>query len=204
MLRVINILSIIRLLAITTTFISILTYEVLRKYWQNDIPIIKVLSIAPWVAAGLLLLLTTDISARLIWGSIRRVKKNLFPDLNGTWDGEIIVSESLQIPARAVIKQSLLQVQIEIHTETSKSITLETTPTVEFGQHRLYYLYKSIPKNPEWDEYKGTTTFDIRTVTEGTEKFLELSGAYFTSRLTIGRVRFRQISRNIDEDVSFY
>lgn len=204
MFRVIDIRFILKLIAVVTTFISILAYEMLREHWRTDLPIIKVFSIAPWVAAGLFLILTTDTTARLIWKFIRKFKKNIFPDLNGTWEGEIIVSEALQIPARALINQSLEQVKIDIHTETSKSITLETTPTVEYGHHRLYYLYKSIPKNPEWDEYKGTTTFDVRKINDGPKEVLELSGVYFTSRKTVGRVRLRQVSRKADSDVSFY
>lgn len=204
MFRVVDIRFVLKFLAVTTAFISILAYELLRKYWHTDLPIVKVFSIAPWIAGGLLLILTTDTTARYIWKIVRKFKRNIFPDLNGTWQGEIIVSDTQRIPARALITQSLEQVKIDIHTETSKSITLETTPTIEYGHHRLYYLYKSIPKQPEWDEYKGTTTFDIRKVSEGPEEVLELSGVYFTSRKTVGRVRFRQVSRRADFDVSFY
>ncbi|WP_288391001.1 hypothetical protein [uncultured Acinetobacter sp.] len=45
-----------------------------------------------------------------------------------------------------MIKQTLLATQINIHTETSKSLTLETTPTVESGEPKLYYIYRSLPK----------------------------------------------------------
>lgn len=204
MFRVVNIRLILNFLAVTTAFISIFVYEVLREHLHTKLPIMKVFSIAPWIAAGLFLILTTDTTARFIWKVIRKIKKNTFPDLNGTWQGEIIVSETLRIPARALITQSLEQVKIDIHTETSKSITLETTPTIEYGHFRLYYLYKSIPKQPEWDEYKGTTTFDIRKTNDGSEEVLELSGVYFTSRKTVGRVHFRQVSRKADFDVSFY
>lgn len=204
MFRVIDFRFVLKFIAVTTAFISIFIYEMAREYWRTDLPIMKVFSIAPWIAAGLFLILTTNKTARLIWKLIRTFRKNTFPDLNGTWEGEIIVSEKLQIPARALINQSLEQVRIEIHTETSKSITLETTPTIEYGNHRLYYLYRSIPKNPEWDEYQGTTTFDIRKVMVAQKEILELSGVYFTSRKTVGRVRLRQVSKKADTDVSFY
>ena len=204
MFRVIDLRFVLKFIAIITAFVSTFTYEMAREYWHTDLPIVKVFSIAPWIAAGLFLILTTDTTARLIWKLIRKFKKNIFPDLNGTWEGEIIVSETLKIPARALIKQSLEEVRIDIHTETSKSITLETTPTIEYGNNRLYYLYRSIPKNPEWDEYQGTTTFDIRKLQIAQKEVLELSGVYFTSRKTVGRVRFRQISRKTNADVSFY
>lgn len=204
MFRVIDLRFVLKLIAVITAFISISAYEMAREHWRTDLPIIKIFSIAPWIAAGLFLVLTTNSTGRLIWRLIRIFKKNIFPDLNGTWEGEIIVSDEFEIPARAVISQSLEQVRIDIHTETSKSITLETTPTIEYGNNRLYYLYRSIPKNPGWEEYQGTTTFDIRRVQIAQEQLFELSGVYFTSRKTVGRVRLRQVSKKTDYDVSFY
>ncbi|WVM89540.1 hypothetical protein UMZ34_02860 [Halopseudomonas pachastrellae] len=93
--------------------------------------------------------------------------------------GEIIASETLEIPARALIRQTLEAVRIDMHTETSRSISLETTPVVEYGNNRLYYLYRSVPRNPEWNEYHGTTTFDVRKVVVSGKEVLELSGGVF-------------------------
>lgn len=204
MFRVINIRLVLKFIAVGTSFLSILVYEVFRKHFDTELPAMKVLSIAPWIAAGIFLIFTTDTTARYIWKVVRFFKRNLFPDLNGTWQGEIIVSDTHRIPARAIIVQSLEKVSIDIHTETSKSITLEVTPTIEYGCHRLYYLYRSIPRQPGWAEYKGTTTFDIRKISDGLDEFLELSGVYFTERKTVGRVRFWQVSGRADFDVSFY
>lgn len=204
MFRVINFVLVLRYVAVGTTFISIIAYEFLREYWKNDLPLIKVFSIAPWVSLTIIVALTTNRIARYIWKTVKRFNGNLFPDLNGTWSGEIITATSQTIPAKAVIRQTLLQMQIDIHTETSKSITLESTPAADGGQYKIYYLYRSIPKNPEWDEYKGSTIFDVRCTTEASEKVMELSGAYFTSRKTVGRIRFRQDSTDVTSDVSFY
>ncbi|REE18247.1 hypothetical protein B0G71_1246 [Paraburkholderia sp. BL27I4N3] len=204
MFRIINFVSVLRYVASATTFISLIAYECLRTYWQNDLPLIKVVSIAPLVALAIIFALTTNGISRFIWKSVKRLNSNLFPDLNGTWSGEIVTADGKNISAKAVIRQTLLQMQIDIHTETSKSITLETTPAAEGGQYKIYYLYRSIPKNPEWDEYKGSTIFDIRCAAEGPRRVLELSGAYFTSRKTVGRIRFRQESPDTTTDVSFY
>lgn len=204
MFRIINFTSVLRYVAIFTTVISIAAYDFLRTYLINDLPIIRVIAIAPWVALAIIWLITTSSSSRFIWRAVKRVNKNLFPDLNGTWRGEITTSEGLEIPASAVIRQSFLQMQIDIHTKTSKSMTLESTPAVEGGQPKIYYLYRSIPKNPEWTDYKGSTVFDVRRAVEQSEKAWELSGAYFTSRKTVGRIRFRQESTDTTTDVSFY
>lgn len=204
MFRIIKFEWLFRWLAIGTTTVSLLVYILLQAYFGTKFSLPLLIKIAGWISFILILCLTTDIPARLIWGCLRAFNKRLFPDLNGTWEGEIIVSEALKIPARAIIRHSLLKVQIDIHTETSKSVTIETTPTLEFNQHKVYYVYRSIPKNPEWSEYKGTTTFDIRSIKFGTYNALEMSGEYFTSRMTVGRVRFRQVSTDTSCDVSYY
>lgn len=204
MFRIIRFESLFRWIALATTGISLLIYIVLQAWLGTEFSISLILKIAGWASFALILCLTTDFPARLIWGVLRMFNKRLFPDLNGTWEGEIIVSDSLKIPARAIIRHSLLKVQIDIHTETSKSVTIETTPTVEFNQHKVYYVYRAIPKNPEWSEYKGTTTFDIRSIRFGSYDALEMTGEYFTSRMTVGRVRFRQVSSDSSCDVSYY
>lgn len=204
MFRIINFISLIRYVAMLTTILSICAYELLQRYWDNDIPLLKIISIAPWVSLLIILIISTGFISRYIWRIVRKADKSLFPDLNGTWEGEITTETNLKIPARALIRQTLLQTWIDIHTETSKSLTLESTPATESGQCRLYYVYRSIPKNTDWQTYIGTTIFDVRVVSENAKKTLELSGYYFTDRKSKGRIRFRHISHCADIDVSFY
>lgn len=106
--------------------------------------------------------------------------------------------------AKAVIRQTLLQTQIDLHTATAKSITLETTPAEESGQLKLYYSYRSTPKNIKWSPYTGSTIFDVRAATEEPKRPIELSGYYFTDRKTTGRVRLQQLNKENNADVSFY
>lgn len=47
--------------------------------------------------------------------------------------GEITLENGEVISAKAVIRQTLLATQIDMHGKTTKSITLETTPTIEQG-----------------------------------------------------------------------
>jgi hypothetical protein len=170
----------------------------------HDLPIVKVVSITPWVALFVIFAITTNFTARRIWQLLKRVNSSLFPDLNGTWEGEIVTESDLIIPVRALIRQTLLETQINIHTETSKSLTLETTPAIESGQPKLYYIYRSFPKNPNWSTYTGSTIFDVRTDNGQSPGVLELSGYYFTDRKTNGRIRLQQVSNDIEQDVSFY
>lgn len=204
MFRIINFTSLIRYIAVLTTITSIVSYELLRSFWDKDMPLFKIISIAPWVSIIILFVICTNFTARYIWKTAKKVDKSLYPDLNGTWEGEIITESNLQIPARALIQQTLLQTLVSIHTETSKSLTLETTPATECGQCKLYYTYRSFPKNPEWQPYSGTTIFDVRVINDNGQAILELSGQYFTDRKSKGRVRLRQVSENVNADVSFY
>ncbi|MEC6833593.1 hypothetical protein VXS06_17655 [Photobacterium toruni] len=204
MFRIIDFKSLLRYVAIITTIVSIGTYELVQSYWLNDLAIVKILSIAPWVALFVTIALTTSITARPIWKLLKKFNPSLYPDLNGTWEGEIITEDDLIIPVRVSIKQSLLETQINIHTKTSKSLTLETTPMIESGEPKLYYIYRSLPKDPTWNSYIGSTIFDIRTIESSSNRILELSGYYYTDRKTTGRIRFRQIGRCVEKDVSFY
>ncbi|WP_228272636.1 hypothetical protein [Acinetobacter soli] len=61
---------------------------------------------------------------------------------------EITTETGIQTPICVLIRQNLLETQINIHTKNSKSLTLETTPTIECGEPKLYYMYCSLPKEP--------------------------------------------------------
>jgi hypothetical protein len=142
--------------------------------------------------------------ARSIWWVLSKFKKSLYPDLNGIWEGEILFESGGKIAAKAVIRQALLTTQIDLHTETSKSFSLETTPTIEGEQFKLYYTYQTKPKNPNWSIYTGSTIFDIRAPSKVLSRPMELSGYYFTSRKTNGRISLRLKKSKIDTDVSYY
>lgn len=204
MIKVINFKLLIRVVAISTTIISLFTYEYVQSYWINDLPVVKILSISPWIALFIIILITTNFTARRMWKLLKKVDSSLFPDLNGSWEGEITTEDDISIPARALIKQNLLETQLIIHTKTSKTTTLETTPSTESGEPKLYYIYRSLPKDPNWGTYTGSTIFDIRSTEVDTKKVLELSGYYFTDRKSRGRIRLQQTGNSVDDDVSFY
>lgn len=204
MFRIVDFKSLLRYVAIITTMLSIGAYELVQNYWINDLKIVKVLSIAPWIAFLLIIAITNSFTARPVWRFFRKYNPSLYPDLNGTWEGEIITESKQIIPVRVLIKQTLLETQINIHTETSKSLTLETTPSIEGGEPKLYYIYRSLPKNPSWSSYTGSTIFDVRKVDIEQKPVLELSGYYYTDRKTAGRIRFRQTGNSVNKDISFY
>lgn len=190
--------------ALTTVVVSMSIYALVKMYWMPSISLLKVITISSIISTFLMLLLLNSFFSRKIWFVLSWLDKSIFPDLNGTWEGEITLENGKTIVAKAVIRQSLLATQIDMHGETTKSITLETTPTIEQGQKKLYYLYRSTPKEPGWPAYNGSTLFDIRTLVVGKLKKYELSGSYYTDRKTIGRIRLTQVSKDSNNDVSFY
>lgn len=63
---------------------------------------------------------------------------------------------------------------MDLCSTTSKSYTLVAYPTVEAGNHKLYYVYHNIPKNPQYPEYKGTSILGVSF----SSRAMELKGQY--------------------------
>lgn len=204
MFRVIRFDILLRYTAIATVMLSMSIYALVQTYWLPGISLFKVISFSSFVSTVLVFILLSPLLSRKIWFLVRCFNNTIFPDLNGTWAGEITLENGHLLPVRAVIRQSLLMTQIDMHGETTKSVTLETTPTIESGQQKLYYVYRSSPKTPGWPSYNGSTLFDIRRVADEKGERLELSGHYYTDRKTIGRVRLSHQTKNSNEDVSYY
>ncbi|WP_226341213.1 Cap15 family cyclic dinucleotide receptor domain-containing protein [Gemmobacter serpentinus] len=187
-----------------TTALSIFAYWGAERVLQSELPIVRLLSVAPWVVLIVILVITTNSTSRAIWRLLKKFNSSLYPDLNGTWEGEIVLEGGQKIPARAAIRQNLIEVQIDLHTETSKSLTLETTPVIEAGQFKLYYTFRSTPSNIKWQSYTGSTILDVRNAGLKAPQDLELSGYYYTDRKTCGRINLRQITNKTDVEVSYY
>lgn len=119
-----------------------------------------------------------------------------FPDLNGTWRGEIqttwIDPETQQrpepIPAILTIKQSFFKISCVMRTGemTSRSTVSEFNLNKEEQLKRLFYSYDSNPLQTVKErspQHCGTMVFDIIEK----PKF-QLIGEYWTGRKTTGQV----------------
>lgn len=205
MFKVIDFVQVTRTVAVGTTFITILLYAAIERYFPQVVATIRPIALASTIALVFTFMLTSKYISRRIWRIARFFNGSLYPDLNGVWEGEIVFDDDKgQLKARAVIRQFLLNTEIDMHTESAKSSTLEATPVVNSGQFKLYYTYNAKPKAPGYGSYTGSTIFDIRLVEDGGKKKLELSGYYYTDRATRGRTWLRQISPDTNSDISFY
>lgn len=204
MFRIIEIKSLLRYVALTSVALSVVIFALLQSYFFPNFSLFRIVTISSIVTSGLIMLLLSTFVSRKLWAGLRKINGGIYPDLNGTWEGVVTLEDGKEIVTRAVIRQSLSGTQIDMHGETIKSTTVETTPAIEQGQKKLHYVYRANPKNPAWGSYMGTTLFDIRVVDAEGGEVCELSGFYYTDRKTRGRIRLKQTSGELNCDVSYY
>lgn len=200
MFRVIRFDLLLKVMVFLTITITIAVHTTVQSVVGKDISIYKLLPLSSFCSVVLMSLLLFQPISRKVWRGIRFFKKDLYPDLNGVWVGHVTTGDGNIFEVRAVIRQALLFTEIDMHGETVKSITLETTPTIELNQKKLYYVYRSTPKNPAWGDYTGSTIFDV--IEDGSS--ISLSGKYYTDRKSVGRISIKRVSTNSEADVSYY
>ncbi|MBD8256524.1 hypothetical protein IFT96_14215 [Pseudomonas fluorescens] len=200
MFRIIRFDLLLKVVVLISILIAVVMYSVAQSITGVDISIFKLTTISTVSSALVMFILLSPFISRKVWYAARIFKRDLYPDLNGVWVGQVTTEEQKIFEVRAIIRQALLATEIDLHGETVKSVTLETTPARELNKHRLYYVYRSTPKNPSWGDYVGSTIFDV--VEDGST--VVLSGKYYTDRKSVGRISLKRVSTNINSDVSYY
>lgn len=204
MLQLLELREILKWVAIFTAGFSTGIYYYLQQTIFPDWSLFKIVTLAPIVASLLIAAALSDVVFKRIWRLLRRWNKLLYPDLTGCWEGRIVPTSGESLVVRANIRHSPVGIQIDFHGETFKSITLVATPTVDQGQHYLYYVYHSESKDPKRPPYDGTAILRVRTKGELEQSIHLLSGPYYTTRKTVGNIELRQVSSDPDQDMSFY
>lgn len=200
MFRVVRFDLLLKAVVLTSISIAVTVYILVQNLTNADISIFELTTISAFVSTLVMFMLLSPFISRKIWFIARFFKKDLYPDLNGVWLGQVTTEDLKNFEVRAIIRQALLVTEIDMHGETVKSLTLETTPTVELNKKKLYYVYRSTPKNPSWADYVGSTIFDV--IEDGSA--LILSGKYYTDRKSVGRVSIKRVSKDVNADVSYY
>lgn len=200
MFRVVRFDLLLKAVVLTSISIAVTVYILVQNLTNADISIFKLTTISAFVSTLVMFMLLSPFISRKIWFIARFFKKDLYPDLNGVWLGQVTTEDLKNFEVRAIIRQALLVTEIDMHGETVKSLTLETTPTVELNKKKLYYVYRSTPKNPSWADYVGSTIFDVIEDSSA----LILSGKYYTDRKSVGRVSIKRVSKDVNADVSYY
>ena len=133
-----------------------------------------------------------------------------FPDLHGTWQGEIRSTwkdqkthqELPPIPAILIVKQSFLSINCAMHTQASDSYSRAAQISQDDdGTLRLSFNYTNRPKATVRDRiaiHDGAAILRIG----GRRRTLE--GEYWTSRRTTGDISLKFRSRAVLEDIPGY
>jgi len=132
-----------------------------------------------------------------------------FPDLNGTWLGEIRsdrVDEKTgkrlpAIPAMLTIRQTIFHVSCVMQTDEMRSDSYCEGFQIDKDRQvkRLAYSYVSAPRlslQERSARHDGTAVFDVIESTEH-----KLKGRYWTERRTTGEMEFRLDSETIREEL---
>jgi len=128
-----------------------------------------------------------------------------YPDLQGTWQGEVRLAgkdsdsdPSVAVPVVLVIKQTLASLSITMHTITSDSYsTAAQFSRNADGTLRLTYNYTNRPKAAVRDRFTIHDGAAILRVVLRPKRVLE--GEYWTNHRTMGSISVRFRSRNLME-----
>lgn len=181
-----------RVIALIAVIYSVVSCLILWFVYDESTSLLSAVSIATSGSAVLngLLVILFYYGWEKIWDRCPTLNKLLFPNLNGIWDMTIYwewEGRHGTSNARAVIKQSFLNIGMDVEAEDSDSQTLLAKPKkdVETGRAELYYVYLTTPKHKSdsscQQPYKGTAILKLGLDDDGL-----LQGNYFTSRKTVG------------------
>lgn len=160
----------------------------------------RLLSVIVFVV-GTVLVALFNISWRWFWKKAPIMNKLFFPDLNGTWNGELkttwVNPETGQspgpIPATITITQNLLDISVRQRTGESTSysnrLIAEAEPNAD--RYRLWYSYSNRPKAEfayRSANHEGIAWLEINLSDDPNR----LEGQYYTGRRTSGDMLFRR------------
>jgi hypothetical protein len=143
---------------------------------------------------ALMLEAAVAIGLMLGWRYIPGFVNRIFPDISGTWDGEIIYETEggpKSKPAVLHVHQTISKIRLFLETDESKSETLVALPErdEDFSRFRLFYIYENTRKETAVTHpgylYRGTAFIEI-----GPGRPDRLDGAYFTDQKRAGKITF--------------
>lgn len=150
-------------------------------------------------AFTLLILLLGYFGWRWLWQWIPLLA-NIYPDLNGYWDLTISWSRKGkcgEVVAKAIIKQNLFRISMEVEAPDSESRTLSAVPKKdpESGRAALHYIYLVTPHAKQGKSsvpYHGAAILAVSGVDLQT-----LAGNYWTSHQSDGRLSLTRCARSV-------
>ena len=155
---------------------------------------LKYASLVVFVIGGLLMPLA-NLAWRRVWRQFPAIERATFPDLNGTWEGQIVTTwkdpttgaTPPPIPATVWIKQSLFSTSVRLRTGESHSHSTRCHLEADHGAgvYRVWYSYDNRPKaeiSHRSARHEGVAWLEL-DIGQGRNR---LVGQYFTDRRTTG------------------
>jgi len=157
-----------------------------------------------WVslAATVILALASGLASlvwRPVWRKFPVLERWIFPDLSGTWTGEIRSNWKGGTPVSATfwIRQGLFTTSIKMR--SGESLSRSTHVVFELdraaGRVRVWYLYDNAPDaavRKRSARHDGTAWVEM----DYDRDLNALEGQYFTARGTTGDMTLRRVSRD--------
>jgi hypothetical protein len=174
--------------------------------WATGQPL-SMLKIISLVGTGVSIVLAAASAGwRHLWRRFPLLGRKIFPDLTGTWEGDLrstwiepsIGKPVLPISTTIWIRQGLFTTSIKLRTGESTSHStrclLEADP--EAGRFRFWYSYDNTPKAEHRDRsarHEGVAWLELDI---GSDRE-RLVGCYYTERKTIGDIEVRRVSKRV-------
>ena len=194
MIRVLSISRIVTIIAVVYAILVVVCSTVISQFGEEAWEAGRLIKFALSGAAVLegVLMVGMNFGWRWLWQCVPALNRWVYPDIGGEW--KITINwwgegEEGIVDAKAIIRQDLLRMSMEVRSDKSESGTLIAEPRKdqESGTPFLYYVYLVTPKLT--DEKAGSPYFGAARLKFFEGKGEELSGNYWTSKQTSGHFR---------------
>jgi SMODS-associating 2TM, beta-strand rich effector domain len=172
-------------------------------------PLLKFISlIATVIAVGVASVASA--TWRRIWRKFPVVARKIFPDLTGTWEGNLLstwIDPSTgathpPIPTTLWIRQSLFSVSIKLRTgeSTSYSTRYVLEPLPDAGRFRVWYSYDNQPRAEvahKSARHEGVAWLEMDIDADPNR----LTGQYYSDRRTTGDMTFCRVNNEVTREM---
>jgi hypothetical protein len=146
---------------------------------------------------------------RRLWTRFPIIGRKLFPDLTGTWAGELVSTWKNSVTGQGVapvpvtiwIRQGIFSTSIKLRTEESISYSTRCLLEAdhEAGRFRFWYSYDNNPRAQHRyrsARHEGVAWLELDIDTDP-ERLL---GCYYTDRNTSGDIDVRRLKNTVDSE----
>ena len=146
---------------------------------------------------------------RGLWQRFPMIGRKLFPDLTGTWEGELVSTwtspatglPAAPVPAKIWIRQGIFSTSIKLRTgeSTSYSTRCLLEADHEAGRFRFWYSYDNSPQaqyRHRSARHEGVAWLELDIDTDPER----LVGCYYTDRKTSGDIDVRRRKNTLDDE----